>query len=110
MTFNDAKLGLGGANLIFAGAKWIKGRISFKGADCEAMTVDLKEPDVRLGKIDFRGANGTPRIIPTNPGPPLVVEGGPADAVTAAKTSGHLRRPQASSSSQHRSDRSGARL
>lgn len=75
VTFNGAKLGSGGANLIFAGAKWIKGRISFKGAECEAMTVDLTEPDVRLGKIDFRGADGTPRIIHTNPGPSPVVEG-----------------------------------
>ena len=69
--FDCAKLV--GATLLFAGTKWHKGRIIFDGADCTDLTIDLEKPVIGTGSIDLRKAEGTPRIIGTDPVPPLVL-------------------------------------
>lgn len=82
--FDDADFA--GAKLAFMGAEWRTGRISFEGAGCGAMTIDLEKPVIKMGSIDLSRANGIPRITGTDPIPPLVLT-----TVTEAGTSGHLR-------------------
>jgi len=65
---------LAGAKLIFAGAKWNAGTISFEGADCTDMTMNLENPGKGAALIDLRGrTKGTPRINRTDPGSPRVL-------------------------------------
>lgn len=69
--FDNAKLV--GAKLVFTGAKWNAGTISFEGADCTGMTMDVKKPDEGQCSIDLRRAKSIPRIDRTDPNSPRVL-------------------------------------
>jgi len=66
---------LAGANLVFTGAEWHTGRISFDGSDCTDMIMNLESPVKGMSYIDLRGTanGGTPRITGVDPVPPLVL-------------------------------------
>jgi uncharacterized protein YjbI with pentapeptide repeats len=66
---------LAGANLVFTGAKWHAGRISFDGADCTGMIMNLENSVEGWGEIDLRGtaSGGTPRITGVDPVPHWVL-------------------------------------